>query len=303
MSNFGRLGVIVDGANGTFRCGWCSGDHPGMRTGPIAEVASLALRTGRWAAAAHTRPAFYDPPSHVIPNVDNVLLTATMVAGETSVVMVVAHGNYKDNGCALASEAAVVAADGELAVPFLGEADVGPALQRAIHAADERIRRLEDVPLSAIPTRLLETCVGRRKTLRGVGASMIAAIVTPRQVFVAHAGECAALIVRASGEAKYLTRAHTLAMTPQGREAIAEDPSQRAWLEDIVLNVLGFGNVRMELTRAPIERGDRVVIGNPAIRKVRDFSGPPDEACVRIGAELTRANEYGPATLAIAALG
>lgn len=273
----------------------------------VAEVASLALRSGRWTAAAHTRPAFYAPPGHVVPNVDNVLLTATIVGGETSVVMAVAHGNYKDNRCAVASEAAMQAADAELAVPHLAEADVGPALQRALLRADERISSLAEAPLpSDVATELgplLETCFGRQKHLRGIGASMVALVATPRHAFVAHAGECAALLVHANGETRHLVRAHTLATTPHGRAEIAKDPSQRAWLEDVVLNLVGFGEVQTQVTRAPLVRGDRIVLGNAGLRKVDDFTGPPEEACARIAAALTRVNEFAPATLAIADLG
>lgn len=109
---------------------------------PIGGRRDLTLEHGPWRASAHTRPAFYEGPDDPEPviNVDDVMLVPIAVAGEPAVAVAIAHGNYKDNGCAIASAAAIAAAEAELSTKFLGEADVGPALRRALFAADARVR-------------------------------------------------------------------------------------------------------------------------------------------------------------------
>lgn len=204
-------------------------------------------------------------------NVDDVMLVPIAVAGEPAVAVAIAHGNYKDNGCAIASAAAIAAAEAELSTKFLGEADVGPALRRALFAADARVR---EAAKGRVPdARFLATAVTIRKNLSGIGASMLAAVVTSRHVFVAHVGECHALLVEPGQPPRRLTRAHTLASTPEGRALIAEDPSRRADFESILLRVVGFDGVQVELTRAPFPEGARLVIGNPSVAEVVDFAG------------------------------
>jgi hypothetical protein len=262
-------------------------------------VITRTLEVGSMRAAAHSRPAFYDPREKLLVNVDNLFLGAASVANEPAIAVAIAHGNYKDNACAIASEVAMRAAEAELAVDFLGEADVGPALQRALLTADDRIRERAEGPLPK-DKDLLGTCMGVRKTLKGIGASMMAAVVTSRHVFIAHAGECRAWLVDGGGQ-KALTRAHTLAMTAEARAEIAKDPSQKELFESVVIHLVGFDGVVPELTRAPFPPGARLVIGNPALVYTTDFSGPPAEAVVRIADALSahRDASYCPATLAI----
>lgn len=59
--------------------------------------------------------------------------------------------------------------------------------------------------------------------------------------------------------------------------------------------------MRIELTRAPFAAGARLVIGNPALARVTDFSGAPAEAVVRIADALAAdaRSRWLPATLAI----
>ncbi len=263
---------------------------------PIGKLGSLELRADRWTAAAHSRPAFFDPREPAIVNVDNVLLLATTVADEPAIGVAIAHGNYKDNGCAFASAAAVVAAASELSKPLLAEADVGPALQRAMFAADDRIQQIQRAPLSgAIANDFLATCMGKRKDLSGIGASVIAAVLTTKHVFLAHAGENRALLVRPGADVKELVVPHTLANTPEGKKLIKEDGSERPFMENVVVNIVGYGDVRFELTRAPIASGDRIVVGNAGLAHVTSFDGTTND----IADFLSRENEYVPATLAI----
>lgn len=264
------------------------------RMAPLGATCTLTLGVR---AAAHTRPAFYDAEDLV--NVDNVLLAPATVAKDPAIAVAIAHGNVKDNACAIASAAAMLAAHTELAKDFLGEADVGPALQRAFLAADARIREAGEGPMPK-DSRLLGTCMGIRKNLRRIGASMIAAVVTPRHAFVAHAGECRAVLV-VDGVAKHLTLAHTLDRTAEGRAAIEKDPELRGHIGDVVLRILGFDNAQPELTRTPLPKGARLALGNVNLREVTDWSGPPASAVKRIAEQLSADEHarYYPATLAI----
>lgn len=98
-----------------------------------------------------------------------------------------------------ASAAAVAAFAAELEAPLTSEADIVPALPRAMIAADERIASLAVEP---VPHGELWTTMGRRVNLAGIGAS---AINSRRKWWAARVGspsapgKCSPLETRGTG--------------------------------------------------------------------------------------------------------
>jgi hypothetical protein len=144
----------------------------------------------------------------------------------------------------------------------LADADVAPALRRAVIAGDERIRHLSSQPLRGL--RFAPTSAGSRKNLQGIGASALVALVTGETLWLAHVSENEAYLLR-GGRARRLVQAHTLANLADYRRK----PSEHVHMADqIVLRVLGFGDSNADLTRAKLEPGDRLIFGNAGLTTV-----------------------------------
>jgi hypothetical protein len=275
------------------------------RAGRIASPKGrTTIRTragGAWVSAV-TQPAFHDDSegSDSTWNADNLLVAPTTIADRPSVVLAVAEGNYKDDASYLSTMAAVCEVHAELTRPLASGADVGPALQRALLAADARIEELTSAPIGE--RRLVAPSTVRR-SLKGIGASVVAAVAGAGFVWVAQAGENRAIVVR-NGRAKRLVVPHTLAYHPgyRGSAVVTEDP----WLGEVVLNILGLGGPRrIDVTRMPLEKGDRLVLGNPSLAILeRPHGGPLDgDRSALVDRFLREArNEKGhlPATLLVA---
>jgi serine/threonine protein phosphatase PrpC len=225
-------------------------------------VAGVASSSGR--ALASSRPRG-PSGSEASLNTDNVLVTATTVATEDALVLAIAHGNYKDLGCAFASGVAVCELHRELTKPLLAEADVPPALRRAMLNANARIF---DLGRTSVGQRQVGTVLGPRRDLRGVGASVLAAVVTRREIVIAHSGENRALVVR-DGQARDLVVPHTL-WWAQGREGRARmDADEAAFAEDVVVRAVGLADgISVDVVRSPCSPGDRFVFGNGGLRTV-----------------------------------
>jgi protein phosphatase len=194
------------------------------------------------------------------PNTDNVLVSEVTVGSRKGLALAVAHGNYKDPGCYLASATAVCELVTELSESLLSEADVAPALRRGFLRACDSITRLEALPLP----QALATTAGERRNLRGIGTSLTAVVVASEHAWTAHVGENRALLV-SDGRVRQLVAPHTLAYAPGqvSRPDPAIHPSN-----EIVLNVLGAGwdrTARIDVVRAPVARGDRLILGNAGI--------------------------------------
>ena len=211
-----------------------------------------------------TQPAWLGGPEANPVNTDNMLVLGTAVGVDDALVLAVAHGNYKDAGCYLASAIAVCELHAELVKPLLAQADVAPALRRAFLKCNERITHLERLELGR---RRLATAVGPRKNLRGIGASVLAIVVASGFAWIAHVGENRALIVR-DGGARQLVVPHTLAYAPEERS------SRNSSADDIVLRVLGCGQetLHLDVLRAPVSCGDRLIIGNAGVGAMLDES-------------------------------
>jgi hypothetical protein len=219
-----------------------------------------ALPAGR--VSALTQPAYFEHGNGLGVNVANLLVQPATIGGEPALALAAADGNYKDESTCLASAAAICEAARELAEPMIAHADVAPALRRALLAGDARIRKIAGQPIGA---RRFDTVMGPSKSLSGIGASVLAAVVGAGFVWIAHAGESRALVVR-DGKTRRLVQPHTADNDPAFREAIARDPELGDLAPHIVTNVLGLGELRIDVLRAPVSPADRLILGNPTVR-------------------------------------
>ncbi len=268
------------------------------RAASLGCEASLSGRAPGWDRAALTRPAFWDSPGVV--NVDNALVTATRVNDEAAIVLAIAHGNYKDEGCAYASAAAVSAFAEELQKPLLADADVAPAIRRAILGADERIEHIANGPMRE--GSQVDTAFGRRHSLRGIGASAMVLVATRAHVWLGHVGENRAFLIARGGVAKELALAHTLGNDAAYRVRAEHETD----LRDVVLQVLGCGGesgVRIDVTRVAVSAGDCLVIGNASLERV-DRHAPEGAAamCTRLADAMIAKRRDVPASVAVAHL-
>jgi len=256
--------------------------------------ASVAL--SRLGACAFTRPRG-EAGSEALLNTDNFLVEATTVANEDALVLALAHGNYKDPGCAFASAVAVCEVHAELAKPLLGPADVPQALRRALLNANTRIQGLARSDVSG---RGIGTVGGARTDLRG-----IAAVVTRQETVIAHVGENRALLLR-DGRLRQLVVPHTFWFS-QGHERRARmGTTEAAVAQDVPVRILGMSDaIAIDVLRSPGAPGDRLLIGNGGFRVVREepalaWGAPPEallDALVRVSAERAR---WVPPTVIVA---
>jgi serine/threonine protein phosphatase PrpC len=224
--------------------------------------ARVASSSGR--AVGSTRPRG-EAGCEASLNTDNVLVTATTVANDEALILAIAHGNYKDLGCAFASGVAVWELHRELTKPLLGLADVPPVLRRAMLNTNARIFSLAD---TGVGGRRVGTVVGTRKDLRGIGASVLAAVVTRSEIVIAHIGENRALLVR-DGQARDLVVPHTLWWAQGHGRRARMNAEEAASAEDIVLRGVGLTEkISIDVVRSPRSPGDRFVIGNGGLRMV-----------------------------------
>ena len=238
---------------------------------PLSRPGRASVALSSLGACAFTRPRG-EVGSEALLNTDSFLVEATSVANEGALVLALAHGNYKDIGCAFASAVAVCEVHAELAKPLLGPADVPPALRRALLNANTRILGLARSDVSG---RRIGTVAGVRKDLRGIGASVLAAVVTRRETVIAHVGENRALLLR-DGRLRELVVPHTLWFL-QGHERRARmDTDEAAVAQDVALQALGLSDtIAIDVLRSPGAPGDRLVIGNGGFRAVLEESALP----------------------------
>ncbi len=225
------------------------------RCAPLGGGARLEAACGPLRARAFT---LAEPPW---PNTDNVWLAPASVGGGCALALAVAHGNEKDGGCAVASAAVVGECARELAAPLLAEADVAPALRRALLAGDERVRRLAEVPLRR---PRFPTASGRRGHLKGIGASATIALVTAEALWALHLGENDAFVVR-GGRARRLVQPHTLANRADYRRG---ELGRLELAERVVMRLVGDGDVACDVVRASLGPGDRLLFGNSGLCEV-----------------------------------
>ncbi len=195
---------------------------------------------------------------------DGVLLTKVRCGDELGLVAVAITGNYKDEGTIVATAAVVAAFERVLAEPLPAECDVGPALRRAMIGAQDDIFELSR---EVVAPEAFGTCVGPRKSLKGIGASVAAVLVSSHAAWITSIGECSAWLAR-DRSAKRLNVPDTLAHTPDYRERIARDPANViSGADDIVLRALGMRAEAPSLvvTRLVVQPGDRLVVGTERV--------------------------------------
>ena len=252
------------------------------RAAPLGGDATCSLTIASRHAQAVTRPSFVGTGPPAQTNTDNVLLREVSVQGEPAVLVAIAHGNYKSNAGAFACAAAVMAFDETFGAPLLADADVAPTLRRAMLSADEAISTLRGALVGVMLRERLR--IQHVTRLGAIGCSVIALVATRTHAWLAHVGENRAFLLPREGPARQLAHPHVLAG------------------EGIVLRLLGAGspNLTMDVTRAPLAPGDRVVLGNATLTDV-----PPDAQIAGdalFSQLLERAGrdfEHVPTTLAI----
>lgn len=241
---------------------------------------------------AFSQPSLFDEAESRL-NVSNFLLLPGRVEQKAVLVLGVAYGNDKDDGSCFASAAALVEVARVLEQPLLADVDIPPALRRAFIAANDRIRDLSSQPIGG---RLISTAVGARTSYRGIGASLLVAVVTKDSVFVGHVGDNVALLVR-DGRARHLAVPQTLRRSPEFRARVVEDPTLQSF-SDVVANVLyGDESLKMEISRAPIEDCERLILGNRLVNDLRLDDAPPGVLVDRFERECAPEHPYSSATI------
>jgi hypothetical protein len=143
-------------------------------------------------------------------NCDSLALGKFSASGATGIVLAVFTGNYKDEGCGVASAAGALSILSEFREPFRCEADLLPALRRGTERAHQEVCRLRSVKLGNYQ---YATVMGQRRDLQGIGASVTAVALRPDRLDGVHIGEGRAYLVR-GGIANKLALEHTLANHP-----------------------------------------------------------------------------------------
>lgn len=232
-----------------------------------------------------------------------VLVKPVECGSESCLALALAEGNYKDEASVVAAEACIAAFADEFDRALISEADVAPALRRAVLAAHESAWLLA---AEEIPAGLFSTVMGSRKDLRGIGASVVAALLSPTLAWVVSIGECPAWVVR-EGRASRLNYPHTLANDPAYRAAVREDPSRAIEFADcVVTKVLGLTPEppAFDVTRLELRSQEVVVLGNEWLSPHAASVASKAAGCAALDfcSALAAAVEREPAPMPIAVL-
>ena len=154
--------------------------------------------------------------------------------------------------------------------------EVAESLRAAVESADARVRG------AAIA----------RPDLHGMGTTLTLAFQVGRELFVAHVGDTRAYLYR-DGRLHRLTKDHTLLAELTRAGALPEGAHDSKRLRHVVTNAVGGTEpgVRVELVRARVEPGDRVLLcsdgltdmlDDAAIAEVLAECAEPGAACDRL---------------------
>jgi len=301
----------------------CGSRLTGVATSPFAEcVDRLALartRSQRLAEDGHSvgwglegqvaiRVAGFDGAAitrrGVFRSTTSAVLVKPVECGSAScLVLALAEGNYKDEASVVAAEACIAAFAAEFDRALMSEADVAPALRRAVLEGHESAWLLS---AEKIPAGLFSTVMGPRKDLRGIGTSVVAALLHPEHAWVVSIGECPAWVVR-EGRASRLNHPHTLANDPEHRAAARLDPSQAIeFANSVVTKVLGLTPEppAFDVTRLELRSRDLVVLGNEWLSPHAASMASGGAACTasELCKALAAAVEQEPAPMPVAVL-
>lgn len=243
------------------------------RTTPWDVEGRISLSVPSLGSAGRTRSGLFRRPTSAL------LAVPVAVGAQTGLLLVLAEGNYKDEASALAAAAVVAEFADELAGPLLSDADVVPAIRRAVLGAHEAICGLSRQ--SVQPGRF-GTAGGVRRNLSGIGASIAACVLTPDWAWVTAVGECPTWLVR-ERRARRLSLPHTLANDPSYRATVRRDPDSAIdFAEAVVMKVLGTTSEApsFEVTRVAVHPGDLIVLAN-------EWLSPHVESLAERGADAT----------------
>ena len=200
----------------------------------------------------------------ILGNVDNACLAPFDCGAEHGLLFGVLTGNYKDEGCGVASAIAALALLEEFAPRLTSSADIVPALRRAAIAAHQRIFAAKDWAVA--PDRF-RTVMGKRRDLRAIGCSLTAVAVRSSELHGIHVGEGRAFLIR-NGATKKLTIEHTLNHDPNYRESVRRNPADACMAPELVImHALGVSEKlpRMDVFKLELFLHDAIVIGNLAL--------------------------------------
>jgi hypothetical protein len=219
--------------------------------------ARLAANCAELSAAVFSRCGAYE----ATPSVP--LLSTFDCGSQRGVAIVVAEGNDKDDAAILAAAGAVTAFVDVIDRPLPAEADVLPALRRAVLLGHERVLSLVEQPVA--PSRF-GTSVGPRRTLKGIGASVAAAMLLPHRAWLTWVGECQMWLLR-NGDIKNLNLPNTFGHIAGYRAAVLKHSlaaDVAGDLADTPVKWLGLGRdpPTFDVTRLDLRGGDSVVVGN-----------------------------------------
>ena len=148
--------------------------------------------------------------------------------------------------------------------------------------------------------------MGWRTNMQGIGASDLALVVVSDFLWIGHVGENRALLVR-EGRARHLVVPHTLGFQKGYRAALREDPDL-AMHAEAVTHVLGCGHEHIDVVRAPVSKGERVILGNPGLQLLSEGDWMLDqlgaaELVERFVRESRQKRPELPASILVADLG
>jgi len=224
-------------------------------TAAVGVEATVATSTAALSASARTlRGLFRSTTSSVF--------VAPLSCGTTSgLFLLVSEGNYKDEASVLAAATATAVFSEEIQRPLPAEADVAPALQRAVLEAHDRVWALS---AEQVQTKYTGSVGRPRRNLRGIGATLAAMVLLPRRAWLTWVGDSELWLIR-DGTAKRLNLPDTLANDATYRASIRSRPSRAIDFADrIAMHALGLTTEPppFGVTRVELRPGDRVVLGN-----------------------------------------
>jgi PPM family protein phosphatase len=157
-------------------------------------------------------------------------------------------------------------------------------LREAVRQADERI--LEEA--------------AARPELAGMGATLVLGFASGDKLFVLHAGDCRAYLLR-GGSLERLTEDHTVVADLVGRGAITAEQARSHPRRHVVTSAVGGGQagVRVDARRVPLEPGDVALLCSDGLTDMLDDGRiaqalteepDPERACARL---VREANEAG----------
>ena len=225
----------------------------------VGGVASLRVEEGRLRGAARSHGGGF---FHV--NTDNILLRSFRSGADYGLLLAICAGNYKDEGCCLAAATAASTFFEAFHAPLISDADIAPTLRRALLAANDGIVKISQEPIADLQ---LQTVLGKRTTLSGIGTALTAVAALPDRLWVAHIGDSKAYLVR-DGRPRKLTVEHTLSHVAEYRERIKCTPNEAiAHADQIVLRMLGTSENApdFDVSRVELLPRDRILLGTEAL--------------------------------------